>query len=528
MFKQLQNSASGAKPALLTIGNFALVFIAVYCTFNALFSSFEFDLNINRLIFIWLIGAAAVSFMTMFFGSKGIAIFLIPAALLFLWMRSDILEGGGYVIWYITDYYSEWLSITVFFPDYKGFSEHTTVFFSAISITVILLLAFSVCVRRSVFLTVLSTAPIVFLTFVITDLQADIIYLLGLIAVYLTLLISSAINPDNFVKRGLVLIPAFVFAFILMAITYRITPPEDYSREEQVTAMGARLRYITSQLGRLGQLFSPGSGGYFSEFGWLVSHDGNMWLFNTANVDIANAGDRVMTNTGLLEVTVDRPGTFYIRGFSMQNFNGRMWSISDELLRQQSEETARTMPGLIAAQYNVEGLPNGPIRTEMVITRTGDLTPGIIYQPYYRTHYGGFNRQLSTERFFHVERSIHRLNESLDSVVIVINNLTNNELLQMMEDFPVFIHGNRGGGVFEFSLDIFGSLDIINSSSVTIVTDGEFNAVQDDELSNPYSSAFDYFMEEVSYEITFKKYFNYDFCIVNDSFIYKLCTSRII
>jgi len=83
MFKQLQNSTHGAKATLLTIGNFALVFIAVYCTFNALFSSLVFDLSMTGLIIFWLIGAAAVSVMTMLFGIKGIAILLIPAVLLF-------------------------------------------------------------------------------------------------------------------------------------------------------------------------------------------------------------------------------------------------------------------------------------------------------------------------------------------------------------------------------------------------------------------------------------------------------------
>jgi len=391
------------------------------------------------------------------------------------------------VINYITDFYSEWLPITVFFPDYDEFSDHATVFFTAISGLVILLLAFSVCIRRSVFLTALSTAPIVFLTFVITDLQADVFYLLGLIAVYLTLLISSAINPGNFVKRGLVMIPAFVLAFLLIAVTYRITPPDNYSREEQVTAMSARLRYVTSQLGRLGQLFSSGSGGYFSEFGWLVSHDGDMWVFNTANVDVADAGYRVMTNTGLLEIVVNKPGTFYIRGFSMQDFDGRMWSISDELLRQQSEELERAMPALIANTYSINGLPNAPEQAEMTITRTGDMTPRIIYHPYYRTHYGGFHIQWTTERFYHVERSIHRLAESLNSVVIVINNLTNNELLQMMEEFPFFVQGNRGGGVFEFSFE-----DILYENEIFYTLDV---AGAQDDIS---SALFDALMEEVA------------------------------
>jgi len=501
MFKQLLNSDPAFRSVLVAIGNFTIVFIAVYCTFNALFSSFVFALNMGILIGIWVIGAGSVSIITLFYGSKGLAFLLIPAVLLFFWIRTEIIEGGGYVINFITDYYSEWLSITVLFPDYNEFSDSTTMFFAALSTGVIFLLGYSVCVRRSIFLTALSTAPIVFLTFVITDLQADFIYILGLTAVYLTLLISSAINPDDFHKRGLMLIPAFALAFILMALSYRITLPENYSREEQLDTMNNRLRYVTVHLSRLGRMFQSGFGGYYSEFGWLVSQDGEVWLFNTDNVNVADAGSRAMSNRGLLEINVDRPGTFYIRGFSMQNFDGRMWSISDELLRQQNEELERAMPALIARAFGETGLPDAPVRTEMSITRTGDLTPRINYHPYYRTQYGGFHIQLSTERFYHVERSIHRLAESLNSIVIFISNLTNNELLVLMDEFPVFIPANRGGGVFEFTptalIEMFSNMDNINISPYDGITNAHQVMIYGTDEGGMPTSPFEALMDEV-------------------------------
>jgi len=449
VLNNLQVNNPAAKAAVTVIGNCFIVFIAVYCTFGALLSSFSLTVNTGVTFWIWLLAAVAVSLLTMLYGSKGILFVMIPAALLILWMRHEILEGAGFIIYSITDYYSQWLSVTVLFSDFSEFSDELTVFIAFAGIIIILMLAYSVCVRRSIFLTVLATAPYVFLTFVITDLKADTVYLMGLIAVYLTLLISSAFNPDDFIKRGLMLLPAFIISILLMTFAYIIAPSNNYSREEHIVALGNRFRYIASQMGRLGQMFRSGSNA-LPEFGWLTSPDGLIWYFNTDNVSVADAGNRSFTNQSLLEIIVDTPGTFYIRGYSMQDFDGSKWSISTDLLVVQNVERSRDQPTNIINAYIMNGLPNPPELSHMLINRTGDMTTQVAYQPYYRTRRGILSSSRDEEQFFHVEGSIHRFVESLNSVVIVINDLPTAVVRNITEEFPVFAAAYRGRGVFEF------------------------------------------------------------------------------
>ena len=440
-----------AKNVFLVIGNIAIVYFAVYCTFGAFLSSFSLEPDTSILYTVWFLGVVAVSVLTILYGSKGILLALIPAALLFLRFRTEIIEGGGYVINYVTESFNEWLSVTVLFPEYSEFSDEMTFFIAAAGVMVILQLAYAVCIRRSVFLTALSTVPFVFLTFVITNMQADFIYLLGLIAIYLALLISSAVNPDDFTKRGLFLIPAFILSVFLMIFAYAFAPAENYSREDHVIALNNHFRNIAVRIGQLGRFWQIGTGNTFSEIGWLVSNDGVNWYFNTDNFNVADAGSRSFTNQSLLEITVDTPGVFYIRGYSLQNFDGRTWSISENMIRQQASDMALMRPSHILNAYSVSGLPNAPVFAEMSVTRTGDMTPIITYQPYYKTTHRGPGFSAGIEHFYHAEGSIHRFTETMTSVVIIIENVNTGHMLEIIEEFPIFSRAYRGAGFFEFS-----------------------------------------------------------------------------
>ena len=419
------------KSKLIWIGNSLLIFIAVFGTFGALVSSFSLNVDMSVTNWLWLIGAFVISIITMRYRGKGLIILFCSALILFLFYYREIIDGYKIVVREITTLYSRWIPMPVLFSDALLDTEEPTIFIAAVGIIITILLSFSICLRRSLLTTLLITAPIVFLTFVITDLQAELIYLFCVIVVYLTLLICSAVCPDDYIKRGKVLFPALISAMAVMVVAYMLAPHGNYSREENIAAIGNRFRTVISRISGLGSLWQSSDG---ADFGWLGTFDYRVWQFNTTNVSITNAGHRSITNQSLLEIVVNEPGTFYLRGYSMLSFNGSSWRISDEAARMTGDETARAMPAMIA-DLNMQLNPyNPPHLTEMVITRTGDLTPDITYQPYYT---GDFLSERETinitapvDRFFYIENDVHSLLEELDEIFLLLSEAYSSAIIR--------------------------------------------------------------------------------------------------
>ena len=404
------------KQPLIIAGNSLLVFLAVYGTFGALVSSFSLPVNINVLFWSWLTGAVIMSMVTMRNRGKGLLVLSCLVLLICLFNYREIIDSFKLVTREITLSYSKWLPVSVIFSETKIEIKEPTLFIATAGLAVMILLSFSICLRRSLLNTVLITAPIVFLTFVITDLQADLLYLFSLIAVYLTLLICSAVGPDDYIKRGKVLFPALLSAMVIMLIAYMLTPHGSYSREEHITAISNRFRGVIYRISGVGNLWQPEG----ADIGWLGMFRNGIWQFNTENVKIADSGQRPVTNQNLLEITVDRPGTYYLRGYSMQSFDGRSWRINDSAAPVPGSDTARDMPARIidsTAQINTFDPPR---LTEMAITRTGDMTHNITYQPYYTGDFLNDRDILDimtpAEKFFFEERNIHGLLEELKEI----------------------------------------------------------------------------------------------------------------
>jgi len=381
---------------------------AVYCTFGALISAFDFPVDMTVLFSIFLLNSITLSIIAILYRGKGILALLIPASVLFIWNFSGIIEGAKWVIFYITEYYNRWILVSVQFPEAEMFTEGPTVFLAAAGIAVTFILAVAICLRRSTFLVIISTAPIVFLTFIITDTLADTIYIFGLIAVYLTLLISSAFNPDDFLKRGLIFAPVFLLAMLLMGVTYLLASPNSNNREYHLQVLDWRIRTIVWQLGQMG---NPGAN---LEVGWPEGTSGGSWMYNTNNVSVADAGERVMTGVELLEVVSSASGTFYLRGYSMDSFDGRSWKNKSDFSMLQDEELARNTPALIAAVFESSGNSGDAVSVAGIdITQIGDIT-NVDYLPYYfgdnyliQWAYPGY--QPHEKYFLYTTEPIHRL-----------------------------------------------------------------------------------------------------------------------
>jgi|GEM_PF-646050 len=370
-------------PTISLIGNSLLIIVAVYSTFGAFISAFSFTVDTGALFLIWLLNAAAVSVLAMLYRGKGILL-LVPPVLLLLMLRvTEIIEGAQWVLYRVTFLYSEWIPVTVLYPEIQELSDRLevlidpTVFIAAAGMVVTFLLAFAICMRRSVFFTILFTAPVVFTTFVITDYQSDVIYFFGLIVVYLTLLISSIYSQDDYFKRGLMFLPAFAIASILMLFAFMITPYGTYVRSYHASTLGNQFRYLSTQMTRFGNRWYTAPVGIAGNNSWLRIIDGVVWQFDTESIRIADAGGRIITDQSLLEITASEPGTFYLRGYSVQHFDGRSWSVSDTDIPQQLDEVMITWHSALADFYTPNNADNGlqvtPEREAMLRNRLEEV-----------------------------------------------------------------------------------------------------------------------------------------------------------
>jgi hypothetical protein len=245
--------------------------------------------------------------------------------------------------------------------------------------------------------------PIVFITFVIVFYQAYPIFLLGLLAVYLTVLISNGLAPDSFKNVGVAVFPAFLFAAGLLIFTLIIAPYGDHERTDTLQRFETSLRNLGTRLG-----FARVRTG----MGWPVIFD-DRWAWNTDNVGISDAGTRVIHDFDVLEVTTSAPGVFYLRGYSMQYFDGNNWSVNSEAVPATTQDPlARAIPALISHMYAQTFPDSAPNRVHMQISVTGDVTRNIVYTPYFSFPFRFYTSPYDFE-FFHVDESILRLYERL-------------------------------------------------------------------------------------------------------------------
>ena len=360
------------KRLLTWAGYFIIISAAVFCTMGALISAFSFSVDIRTLSVVWLATAFALSTSATLWRGKGILVLAFPAMAAIIWKLTDIIEGAKWAAFFITNEYSKWLLVSVLFPGAEASAYELTLFFAAAGTVLAFLLSVAVFLRSSASLTISFTAPPVSLTLILIEHHSDFYFLLGLIAVYLTLIISSALHPDDVVKSGRAIIFALFITAMIMGVAYLAAPPDSQRRGELAILVDSRVRNISE---RAGVTISN------SGIGWPETFTG-AWRFNTNNVAVADAGRRIITDRNLLEINSSQAGTFYLRGYSMQLFDGREWSNNPDISVYHEEEISMMIPVTIAEIYGQHHPDDLPATVSMVVTMTGDSS-NIIYQPYY-------------------------------------------------------------------------------------------------------------------------------------------------
>jgi len=386
------------------IADFVLVFVAVSCTLGAIISAFDFSVDPLILFLVLIFISLAASLLSKFIGFKGLLFLFLPALIMLLLWFQDITDAAKWVVFYISNDYSTWLFVPVLFANAESTISQQTIFYSFAGILLTFPVSFAICIKRSLLLTVLFSAPIVFLAFVHQYSPPHPIFLVGLLAVYITVLFNNSIIFPGFIEKRHVVFISIILAVILSGVAYIIAPAQNYTRNRVVTSLDHHLRGFATQIG----LIRTKTG-----IGWPYISDG-IWSFDTNNVDISEAGTRVISNENLLEVVASGPGVFYLRGYSMQRFDGNSWSVNSDDLQLPGELTAKTVPFEIIEAASQTDQASTIMNINMLIIASGDMTENIEYLPYYSPAITG--REIAyVIAFFHSDKSIPELYQQLDS-----------------------------------------------------------------------------------------------------------------
>ena len=375
------------KRVLIILGNFILVFAAAACAVGAVISAFSFTVDTRTILWCWFTAALLTSALTTLWRGKALLALLLPAALLLVWNLTDILLGAKWVVSLITGEYSVWIDVPALFPDARPGASAQTYFFSALGVLLTYPLSVSICLRRSAPLTIFFTVPLVLLTFVLTTFQPNLWFILGLVAVVLTLIISGALHPDDYQKRGVAVFPAILLTAVLLTAAFLLTMADSSRRGDLVSFFDDRIRFIGVQAGFTKTSFGSG---------WPEIRS-DLWQFDTGYVRVSSAGQRTITDRSLLDVSASHAGTYYLKGYAMQQFDGRAWQGNSEAQRDYGDDFLRQATSELALLYYVNNLQNGgsgdPDRdhaiVNMYIKKTGDHSD-VAYLPYYSRSFGAY------------------------------------------------------------------------------------------------------------------------------------------
>lgn len=363
------------KKLISWIGDTILIVAAIYCTISTVTSAFAFYIDTSLLLVVCIVAAAVMSGLATLWRAKGLLVCLPVVLVAVLLKMPEIVSGAKWTLHIITDAYSVWAPIDPAFIGSFATTDELLVFFVAVAAVLALLLSMSVTILHSASLTFLLTFPMLAVTILDVNFTPDYYYMIGLLAVYLTLLIGSALYPEDYAKRGVTVFPSAALAIVLLAVVYLVSSPLDHSRSGFVESMDNFVR--GSYLETIKRPAASSSG-----VGW-PERASDTWQFDTDSVTVADAGERETHGVGLLEVVSDQSGTYYLRGYSMVDFDGRSWSE-----RSEDEAQSGLQPAKIIEEYYDQNRDEEIELSRIFITQTGDSSD-VSYLPYYHVRASG-------------------------------------------------------------------------------------------------------------------------------------------
>ena len=303
------------KNLLMWIGDVFLILVAAFCTIGALTSAFFISAYEQELLPVFFGVTLALAAIARRWRLKGLLVCLPVLLIVSVFNLSEIAHSAACTLFFISDSFSYWIDVPVMFMEATATADELLVFWGALGLLIIYLLAFAVCLRRSALLTFLVTFPFILPTLIVVYHAASPLYLISLSAVYLILLLGRLLHPKDLAKRSLAAFPLLLLVTVLFVATSLIAPQDNYYRNDYVVSLDDKIRkalHLTPAHDPLG-------------IGWPYINSEYRWHFNTRSVAVADAGDRVIHDIDLLEISVPKAGTYYLRGYSLHSFDGRNW-----------------------------------------------------------------------------------------------------------------------------------------------------------------------------------------------------------
>ena len=406
-------------------GDLLIIFAAITGSLGAVITAFGLPVDFLNLILFWGICAFWSAFGVNFLRSKGILILLLLITALAIWRFSEIIEGAKSVLYTITSAYNEWTYIPIIFEDSGIAGFNSTIFFAAAGLVLTIPLSAAVCLRRSLPIMLIFTIPILLSTFMLFNTRADMRFLLLSLGACLALLINGSFIAAGQDFRGRAAFPAILLSIVLLT-TAGFFAPHHEEFNETVLEWSRTARDSMADFGvSIERFHGDARAGVPTE-----------WLFDTEQSPIADSGSRILSYTGLLEIYVSEPGIHYLRGFSMEYFDGRTWHrrpyerpiafatprwsqafLSTMIFGSRMESprleelTVDTPDGEVTLLVPTGAPPTGatPFRTgEMTVRQTGDITENVVYKPYFALY--SLETYPYTTTFFMLDHPISAIN----------------------------------------------------------------------------------------------------------------------
>ena len=414
-------------------GDLLIIFAAVTGSLGAVITAFGLPVDFLNLMLFWGICALWSAFGVNFLRSKGLLILLLLVTALAIWRFSEIIDGAKSVLYTITSAYNEWTYIPIVFEDSGIAGFNSTIFFAAAGLFLTIPLSAAVCLRRSLPIMLIFTIPLLLSTFMLFNTRADMRFLLLSLGACLALLINGSLLAAGQDFRGRAAFPAILLSIVLLT-TAGFFAPHHEEFNETVLEWSRTARDSMADFGvSIERLHGDARAGVPTE-----------WRFDTEQSPIADSGSRVLSYTGLLEIYVSEPGIHYLRGFSMEYFDGRTWhSNTDErpeVFSTPSWSQVFLAPMLSSRlEFHIEADEDGTVffaptvgfRTaEMTVRQTGDITENVVYMPYFALY--SLETYPYTTTFFMLDHPISAINPTDRSRTVQILS-DYNHWMQMQE-----------------------------------------------------------------------------------------------
>ena len=369
-----EKTVDGKTRLAIMAGSFLLVLFAVFFTVGTVTSSVMYGIRLAGMLPVWVPAAAAMTFAVTLWRGKGFLLCTAIVLMAVLYKLPGIVTGAKWILFTVTNEVNKYFDIKVLLQGASASYEEIKLCITIIGLLIMLPLSSAICLRRSCSYTVLISAPFILPTLALNDNAPSLIFLVGILAIYLVLLFSAVLHPNDFNGRGVAVFPAIAIAAALLFATYLVTPTDNNKRGDLIFSIESGLRKLAPTADKI--TANPG-------VGW-PANTSDRWRFNSTNVHVADAGPRTVTDAEVLEITSTVAGTFYLRGFSMQEFDGRSWLYDADAVYGPNSIDMGLLetPARIAERYGELYPRNAPLLASMAVRKTTDQST-FGYYPYY-------------------------------------------------------------------------------------------------------------------------------------------------